>query len=208
MSELLQVAAALRRASSTRQESVLATVVRTEGSTYRRIGARLVAFPDGSHVGAVSAGCIEADVLLRAERVRADGQVKLLTYETRSPEDLVWGSGTRLRHGVSRRAEPPPGRSAGVLARRHGRPGNRAGAPFAGEDDAAGGHCPTLSCSPIPTPGMGHCFTTPSPLCGKPRSSWMTSCVRSRRGIGACLKRGRPDFYRTDLREERTCRQQ
>ena len=94
MSELLQVAAALRRASSTRQESVLATVVRTEGSTYRRIGARLVAFPDGSHVGAVSAGCIEADVLLRAERVRADGQVKLLTYETRSPEDLVWGSGT------------------------------------------------------------------------------------------------------------------
>jgi len=72
---------------------VLATVVRTEGSTYRRIGARMVAFPDGSYVGAVSAGCIEADVLLRAERVRSTGTAELAMYDTRSPEDLIWGSG-------------------------------------------------------------------------------------------------------------------
>jgi xanthine dehydrogenase accessory factor len=94
MSELLQVAAGLSRAGRDGQMSVLATVVRTEGSTYRRIGARLVAFPDGTHVGAVSAGCIETDVLLRAERVRESGRVELASYDTRSPEDLVWGSGT------------------------------------------------------------------------------------------------------------------
>ena len=94
MSELLQVATSLERAAARGQVSVLATVVRTEGSTYRRLGARLLAFPDGSHVGAVSAGCIETDVLLRAERVRPRGQVELVTYDTRSPEDLVWGSGT------------------------------------------------------------------------------------------------------------------
>jgi xanthine/CO dehydrogenase XdhC/CoxF family maturation factor len=35
MSDLLLVAAALTRASRTNQASVLATVVRTEGSTYR-----------------------------------------------------------------------------------------------------------------------------------------------------------------------------
>jgi xanthine dehydrogenase accessory factor len=56
MSELLQVAGALMRASRDKEVRVLATVVGTEGSTYRRIGARLVAFPDGSHVGSVSAG--------------------------------------------------------------------------------------------------------------------------------------------------------
>jgi xanthine/CO dehydrogenase XdhC/CoxF family maturation factor len=86
--------AALTRASRTNQASVLATLVRTEGSTYRRIGARLVAFSDNSHVGTVSAGCLDTDVILRAERVRAAGRVELVTYDTRTPEDLVWGSGT------------------------------------------------------------------------------------------------------------------
>jgi len=94
MSQLLQVVAALTRASQQHEVSVLATVVRTEGSTYRRLGARLVAFPDGSQVGGVSAGCIESDVLLRAERVRDTGAVELATYNTSSPEDLIWGSGT------------------------------------------------------------------------------------------------------------------
>jgi xanthine/CO dehydrogenase XdhC/CoxF family maturation factor len=94
MSELLQVANALTRAAHQEEVSVLATVVRTRGSTYRRIGARLVAFPDGSHVGSVSAGCIERDVILRAERVRSAGAVELVTYDTSAPEDLVWGSGT------------------------------------------------------------------------------------------------------------------
>jgi xanthine dehydrogenase accessory factor len=94
MSELLQVAASLARAAAQGHDTVLATVVRTEGSTYRPMGARLLALPDGSQVGGVSAGCIEADLLLRAERVRAGGQVELITYDTRSPEDLVWGSGT------------------------------------------------------------------------------------------------------------------
>ena len=94
MSELLEISAALTRAARENQVSVLATVVRTEGSTYRRIGARLVALEDGSHVGAVSAGCIEADVVLRADRVRAAGTVELATYDTRSPDDLLWGYGT------------------------------------------------------------------------------------------------------------------
>ncbi len=94
MSELLQVVSALTRASGANQVSVLATVVRTEGSTYRRIGARLVAFPDDSHVGSVSAGCIETGVLLRAERVRSAGRPQLVSYDTRMPQDLLWGSGT------------------------------------------------------------------------------------------------------------------
>jgi xanthine dehydrogenase accessory factor len=94
MSELLQVATALTRAAGQGQVSVLATVVRTKGSTYRRIGARLVALPDGSHVGSVSAGCMEADIALRAAGVRSSGTMELMTYDTRSPEDMIWGSGS------------------------------------------------------------------------------------------------------------------
>jgi xanthine dehydrogenase accessory factor len=93
MTELLQVVAALSRAALDGQVSVLATVVRTEGSTYRRIGARLVALADGSHVGAVSAGCIETDVLLRAEAVRAAGTPELMSYDSRLPDDPIWGYG-------------------------------------------------------------------------------------------------------------------
>jgi xanthine dehydrogenase accessory factor len=93
MTELLQIVAALSRAALDAQVSVLATVVRTEGATYRRIGARLVVLADGSHVGAVSAGCMETDVLLRAEAVRAAATPELMSFDTRSPDDLTWGYG-------------------------------------------------------------------------------------------------------------------
>jgi xanthine/CO dehydrogenase XdhC/CoxF family maturation factor len=48
---------------------------------------------DGTHVGAVSAGCLEADVVLRAARVRETGKPELATYDTRSADDLIWGLG-------------------------------------------------------------------------------------------------------------------
>jgi xanthine dehydrogenase accessory factor len=93
MTELLEVATALTRAAEDGQMSVLATVVRTEGSTYRRIGARMVTLADGSRVGAVSAGCLEADLVLRAAGVRGSGTPEVVTYDTRSPDDLIWGLG-------------------------------------------------------------------------------------------------------------------
>jgi xanthine/CO dehydrogenase XdhC/CoxF family maturation factor len=91
--ELLEVATALTKAAEDGQVSVLATVARTEGSTYRRIGARMVVLADGSHAGGVSAGCLEADVVLRAAGVRASGRPDLVTYDTRSADDLIWGFG-------------------------------------------------------------------------------------------------------------------
>jgi xanthine dehydrogenase accessory factor len=93
MSELTRIAGALAAAGRSRQPSVLATVVRTEGSTYRRIGARLVVVADGTRVGAVSAGCLEHEVVLRADGVSASGLPEVVQYDTRSPEDLVWGFG-------------------------------------------------------------------------------------------------------------------
>jgi xanthine dehydrogenase accessory factor len=93
MSELMRIAAGLATAGRNGQPCVLATVVRTEGSTYRRIGARLLVVADGTRVGAVSAGCLEHEIALRADGVSATGVPDVVQYDTRSPDDLVWGFG-------------------------------------------------------------------------------------------------------------------
>lgn len=41
----------------------LATVVKVEGSSYRRPGARMFVRADGTTEGGVSGGCLEADVV-------------------------------------------------------------------------------------------------------------------------------------------------
>lgn len=82
-------------------ESVLATLVTVEGSSYRRPGARLLLTADGSRVGSISGGCLEEDVLAHAARVRASGQAEAVIYDTTSENDLIWGAGLGC-HGVVR----------------------------------------------------------------------------------------------------------
>ena len=40
----------------------LATLVQTEGSTYRKPGARLLIEPDGKTLGVLSGGCLEEEI--------------------------------------------------------------------------------------------------------------------------------------------------
>jgi xanthine dehydrogenase accessory factor len=44
------------------QDVVLVTVVKTKGATPRAVGAILAVREDGSMVGSVSGGCVEADI--------------------------------------------------------------------------------------------------------------------------------------------------
>jgi xanthine dehydrogenase accessory factor len=46
--------------------TVLATLVRAEGSSYRRPGAHLLLGATGEHAGTISGGCLEAEVLRKA----------------------------------------------------------------------------------------------------------------------------------------------
>jgi xanthine dehydrogenase accessory factor len=46
--------------------TVLVTLVRAEGSSYRRPGARLLLGATGEHAGTISGGCLEAEVLRKA----------------------------------------------------------------------------------------------------------------------------------------------
>jgi len=70
----------------------LATLARTEGHSYRKPGARLLMHASGPRIGALSGGCLEADV---HARWREDpGRPRLLRYDLRGDLDLVWGTGS------------------------------------------------------------------------------------------------------------------
>ena len=53
--------------------SILVTLVRVQGSSYRQPGARLVVCKDGTYEGSISAGCLEADLLRKAAWLIRDG---------------------------------------------------------------------------------------------------------------------------------------
>ena len=78
---------------------VLATLVKVEGSSYRRVGARLLWRPDGLRIGSISGGCLEDDLIERAREVFKTGEPQVIVYDTTSENDLVWGVGLGC-HGV------------------------------------------------------------------------------------------------------------
>jgi len=71
--------------------AVLATVVRVEGSAYRREGAKMLIPADGPAVGMLSGGCLEDDVREQAQSTFQTGLAQLLSYDMRSPDDSLWG---------------------------------------------------------------------------------------------------------------------
>lgn len=72
---------------------VLATIVRTIGSTYRKPGAHMLIGNDGSAAGLLSGGCAESDLIERARRVFDSGRAELAEYDTRGSDDVIWGIG-------------------------------------------------------------------------------------------------------------------
>ncbi len=81
------------RASAENVRAALATVVRVEGSAYRRPGARMVITETGRTSGVVSGGCLEGDVRERAVRVMRTGRSTLVKYDTTADDKIVWGLG-------------------------------------------------------------------------------------------------------------------
>lgn len=72
----------------------LATLIRVEGASYRRPGARLLLDREGPLRGSLSGGCLEGDVHARAMEVLAAGVPRLVQYDLRGDADLIWGSGS------------------------------------------------------------------------------------------------------------------
>jgi xanthine/CO dehydrogenase XdhC/CoxF family maturation factor len=75
------------------RRAAVATVVRIQGSVYRRPGARFLVEEDGRTFGSVSGGCLEADVRETALDVLRARTPRLLHYDTGSDDRIVWGLG-------------------------------------------------------------------------------------------------------------------
>ena len=82
MKEIKSILAAYDRLDYAAQRAALATVVRVEGSSYRRTGARMLVVDDGTWVGGISGGCLEGDALKRARLAIARSKSSLVTYDT------------------------------------------------------------------------------------------------------------------------------
>ncbi len=93
MKEFIAILAALEKSNRQGKTTVLTTVIAAQGSTYRRAGARMLLTADGCSVGTISGGCLEADVAMRSQKVMASNQPTVVTYDTTSDEDIVWGLG-------------------------------------------------------------------------------------------------------------------
>lgn len=64
---------------------VLAIITRTEGPSYRPVGAIMALMDNQTHVGTLSSGCVEADLALHATEVLQTGRPKTVLYGRGSP---------------------------------------------------------------------------------------------------------------------------
>ena len=73
------------------RDVALATVVETWGSAPVPVGGHLVIDAGGDFEGSVSGGCVEAEVIARAEDVIASGKSELLEFGVAN--ETAWGVG-------------------------------------------------------------------------------------------------------------------
>lgn len=104
-SSLSGIVAAHRSLLPEEPDFVLATVVETCGSTYRKPGARMLVTRSGRFHGLLGGGCFEADLLEHVHKVFDDGRPSTVFYDMRAPEDLVWGLGLGCNGAVRIRLE-------------------------------------------------------------------------------------------------------
>ena len=73
------------------RDVALATVVETWGSAPVPVGGHLVIDRSGDFAGSVSGGCVEAEVIARAEDVIETGKPELLEFGVAN--ETAWGVG-------------------------------------------------------------------------------------------------------------------
>ncbi|MCX3267260.1 XdhC family protein [Pedobacter agri] len=91
MKEIVDIISAYHSAVKENRKTALATVVKVEGSSYRRAGARMLVTDDGMLTGAISGGCLEGDALRKALSAIHQGENKLVTYDTTDEDDAKFG---------------------------------------------------------------------------------------------------------------------
>ncbi|WP_207533148.1 XdhC family protein [Desertivirga arenae] len=93
MREIGEIVRAFNQARHENKLTALATVVKVEGSAYRRPGARMLVTEDGVLTGAISGGCLEGDALKKALLVMHQKEAMLVKYDTSDDDDAKLGVG-------------------------------------------------------------------------------------------------------------------
>jgi xanthine dehydrogenase accessory factor len=73
---------------------VLATIIKVEGSSYKKEGSTMLLIENQSRVGMLSVGCLEEDLEERAKQVWLSGEPCTVRYDLSSEDDLSWGQGS------------------------------------------------------------------------------------------------------------------
>jgi xanthine/CO dehydrogenase XdhC/CoxF family maturation factor len=72
---------------------VLATIIQTDGSSYRKAGAMMLINDMGQYFGLLSGGCLESDIMRQARRCWDNQRNRIIEYDMREEEDLAWQLG-------------------------------------------------------------------------------------------------------------------
>jgi xanthine/CO dehydrogenase XdhC/CoxF family maturation factor len=74
--------------------AAMVTLVRVEGSSYRRVGARLLVAADGEYAGSISGGCLEAEVVRKSQwTIRAGAVVERYSTLFDDTAEIPYGLG-------------------------------------------------------------------------------------------------------------------
>ena len=87
----------ITRLKSRAEAFTLCLVVHSTGSTYRKSGALTVVRADGTRRGVISGGCLEPELESAARAALAEHRPRVILFDTRSDDDVVFGSGTGCR---------------------------------------------------------------------------------------------------------------
>jgi xanthine/CO dehydrogenase XdhC/CoxF family maturation factor len=93
MKEIKAIISAYDGLNKTTTAAALATVVRVDGSSYRRTGARMLVTDSGIWVGGISGGCLEGDALKKAQYAIIKSESSLVTYDTTDDDPYQIGVG-------------------------------------------------------------------------------------------------------------------
>lgn len=85
----------------------LATVVASQGSTYRRPGARLLVAESGDLIGNISGGCLDNDIRREAKEVMAGRGARLIDFDLTADDEALWGWGLGCNGALEVFVEPP-----------------------------------------------------------------------------------------------------
>lgn len=72
---------------------ILATIVETKGSAYRKAGARMLINSLGKSFGLLSGGCLEADLIRQAQKCWLSQSSKIVVYDMQDDTDISWQLG-------------------------------------------------------------------------------------------------------------------